>query len=64
MKCPRCQTDNPDGSKFCKECATSLTGAEEENHRNPQGRADHRLYLCRALSDHRRTWQGGHGEGL
>lgn len=24
MKCPNCQTENPDDSKFCKECATSL----------------------------------------
>ena len=24
MKCPKCQTDNPADSKFCKECATRL----------------------------------------
>jgi serine/threonine protein kinase/Flp pilus assembly protein TadD len=24
MKCPKCDTVNPDDSKFCKECATSL----------------------------------------
>ncbi|MDH4273045.1 MAG: protein kinase, partial [Candidatus Aminicenantes bacterium] len=24
MKCPKCQTDNPPDSKFCKECATPL----------------------------------------
>ncbi len=24
MKCPKCDTNNPDNSKFCKECATSL----------------------------------------
>jgi serine/threonine protein kinase len=29
MKCPKCQTDNPDDSKYCKECATSLTGVED-----------------------------------
>jgi predicted ATPase len=25
LKCPKCQTDNPSDSKFCKECATPLT---------------------------------------
>jgi serine/threonine protein kinase/Tfp pilus assembly protein PilF len=25
MKCPKCQTDNPDDSKFCKECASPLS---------------------------------------
>jgi serine/threonine protein kinase/Tfp pilus assembly protein PilF len=24
MQCPKCQTNNPDDSKFCKECATPL----------------------------------------
>ena len=24
MKCPRCQHDNPQGARFCEECATSL----------------------------------------
>jgi serine/threonine protein kinase len=24
MKCPKCQTDNPSDSKYCKECATPL----------------------------------------
>ncbi len=28
MKCPRCQTENPSDSKFCKECATGLPGTE------------------------------------
>jgi len=29
MKCPKCNTNNPDDSKNCKECAASLTGAVE-----------------------------------
>ncbi len=29
MKCPQCDTNNPDDSKYCKECAASLTGAVE-----------------------------------
>lgn len=24
MKCPRCEHDNPDGARFCEECATPL----------------------------------------
>ena len=24
VKCPKCQTDNPSDSKFCRECATPL----------------------------------------
>ena len=24
MKCPKCQTDNPSDSKFCRECATPI----------------------------------------
>ncbi len=28
MKCPKCQTNNPDDSKFCKECATPLPFSE------------------------------------
>jgi serine/threonine protein kinase/tetratricopeptide (TPR) repeat protein len=27
MKCPKCQTDNPDTQKFCGECASPLTSA-------------------------------------
>ena len=29
MKCPKCQSDNTDAARFCSNCATSLTGAEE-----------------------------------
>ncbi|MFC2142212.1 protein kinase, partial [Acidobacteriota bacterium] len=29
MKCPQCETVNPDDSKYCKECATSLPGTED-----------------------------------
>jgi serine/threonine protein kinase/Tfp pilus assembly protein PilF len=29
MKCPECNTDNPSGSKYCKECATPLPPSEE-----------------------------------
>jgi len=29
MKCPKCQTNNPDTQKFCGECATPLTSSEE-----------------------------------
>jgi hypothetical protein len=28
MKCPKCQADNPDTSRFCGNCATSLTSAK------------------------------------
>jgi len=27
MKCPKCQSDNPDTSRFCGNCATALTQA-------------------------------------
>jgi len=29
MKCPKCQTDNPDTVKFCGECGTNITSAED-----------------------------------
>ncbi len=29
MKCPKCHFDNPDDSKFCKECGTNITSREE-----------------------------------
>jgi serine/threonine protein kinase len=29
VKCPRCQTENPDSQKFCGECGTQLTPVKE-----------------------------------
>jgi serine/threonine protein kinase/predicted Zn-dependent protease len=29
IKCPKCQFDNPDDSKFCKECGTQVISSEE-----------------------------------
>jgi serine/threonine protein kinase/predicted Zn-dependent protease len=29
MKCPKCQSDNPDTSRFCAECGTQIPPAEE-----------------------------------
>jgi TolB-like protein/Flp pilus assembly protein TadD len=29
MKCPKCHLDNPDDSKFCKECGTNITSSDE-----------------------------------
>jgi predicted nucleic acid-binding Zn ribbon protein len=30
MKCPECETEVPEGGKFCNECGASLTGEERE----------------------------------
>jgi hypothetical protein len=41
MKCPRCQADNRDGARFCRECGTTFAavcpscGAKVEAGRNP-----------------------------
>ena len=32
VKCPKCQTENPKGSKFCKECATPLSQVQDAVH--------------------------------
>ncbi len=29
MQCPKCKSDNPDDSKFCKECGTQLMPSKE-----------------------------------
>ncbi len=29
IKCPKCQFENPDDSKFCKECGTQVISSEE-----------------------------------
>jgi len=29
MKCPKCDTVNPDDSRFCKDCGTNITSAEQ-----------------------------------
>ncbi len=34
-KCPKCDTENPSDSKYCKECATPLPGARGEKPSSP-----------------------------
>jgi len=29
IKCPECQSDNPDGTRFCGNCAAPLKSSEE-----------------------------------
>jgi len=29
MKCPKCQTDNPETASFCADCGTQLLSSEE-----------------------------------
>jgi len=31
MKCPKCQADNPENTKFCGECGTKLTASEQDS---------------------------------
>jgi predicted Ser/Thr protein kinase len=40
MKCPNCQTENPEGAEFCGECGQSLSielTCPECGHKNPKG---------------------------
>jgi zinc-ribbon domain len=36
MLCPRCQTENPTGMKFCSQCAAPLGNQEESRFRGPE----------------------------
>jgi len=36
MKCPKCQTENPTESKFCSNCATSLSVSERSQEDTPE----------------------------
>jgi class 3 adenylate cyclase len=40
MHCPNCSTNNPDGAKFCNECATPLTKGEMVKRRNGEKEND------------------------
>ena len=53
--CPSCGTENPDGSKFCRECATPLARPCPSQRRGAQGR--HRA-LLRPGRVHRRFGVG------
>ena len=35
MKCPRCQTENPEGAKFCNECGNKLYEVVEIKKTHP-----------------------------
>lgn len=35
MKCPKCQTDLPDGAKFCLECGQELTVKDQPSNSSP-----------------------------
>jgi serine/threonine protein kinase len=49
MKCPKCQADNPSDSKFCKECAASLTS-----------RSQHQIDLTKTLETSNEEFSPGY----
>ncbi|MBC8185446.1 zinc ribbon domain-containing protein [candidate division KSB1 bacterium] len=56
MKCPKCQTDNPDTQKFCGECGTKLEiicsncGCNNPPQYNFCGECGHNLILPSELA--------------